>query len=192
MTYPKALGGMGFRDLHNFNLAMIAKQGWNIMTKPHTLVAKLYKARYVPNSSLFESKICHNPSYAWRGIWKARQILMNGCRWSIGNGTSIKVMGEPWLRDKESAWIPSPQVQGVHNLTVNDLMCPNWKMWDKEKIESLFTLQIANRILDIPLFNMIEEDKLIWVDSMHSHYSVRSGYNLMLNITGKLEDSGLA
>ncbi|GAU34899.1 hypothetical protein TSUD_144300 [Trifolium subterraneum] len=45
MAYPKALGGMGFRDLHTFNLAMIAKQGWNIMTKPHTLVAKLYKAR---------------------------------------------------------------------------------------------------------------------------------------------------
>jgi hypothetical protein len=97
MTYPKVLGGMGFRDLHSFNLAMIAKQGWNIMTKPHTLVAKLYKARYFPNSSLFDSQLGHNPSYAWRGIWKARQILMNGCRWSIGDGTCIKVMKEPWL-----------------------------------------------------------------------------------------------
>jgi hypothetical protein len=35
MTFPKACGGMGFRDFHSFNLAMIAKQGWNIMTKPH-------------------------------------------------------------------------------------------------------------------------------------------------------------
>jgi hypothetical protein len=68
MTYPKALGGMGFRDLHLFNLAMIAKQGWNIATKPHTIVAKLYKARYFPNSSLFDSQLGHNPSYAWRGL----------------------------------------------------------------------------------------------------------------------------
>jgi hypothetical protein len=59
MTYPKALGGMGFRDLHSFNLAMIAKQGWNIMTKPQTLVARLFKAMYFPNSSLFDSKIGH-------------------------------------------------------------------------------------------------------------------------------------
>jgi hypothetical protein len=62
MTHAKSQGGMGFRDLRNFNLAMIAKQGWNIMTKPHSLVAKIYKARYFPNSSLFDSKLGHNPS----------------------------------------------------------------------------------------------------------------------------------
>jgi hypothetical protein len=84
MIHPKSQGGMGFRDLHAFNLAMIAKQGWNLLSKPHSLVAKIYKARYFPNSSLFDSKIGHNPSYAWRGIWKARHILMHGCRWSIG------------------------------------------------------------------------------------------------------------
>jgi hypothetical protein len=99
MTHPKSQGRMGFRDLHAFNLAMIAKQRWNILTKPHTLVAKLYKARYFLNSSFFESKIGHNPSNAWRGIWKARDILMNGCRWRIGNGANIKVMYDPWLRD---------------------------------------------------------------------------------------------
>jgi hypothetical protein len=42
MTHPKSQGRMGFRDLHAFNLAMIAKQRWNILTKPHTLVAKLW------------------------------------------------------------------------------------------------------------------------------------------------------
>jgi hypothetical protein len=64
MIHPKSQGGMGFRDLHAFNLAMIAKQGWNLLSKPHSLVAKIYKARYFPNSSLFDSKIGHNPSYA--------------------------------------------------------------------------------------------------------------------------------
>jgi hypothetical protein len=103
MTLPKKQGGMGFRDLQAFNLAMIAKQGWNILTKPHTLVAKLYKARYFPNSSFFDSTIGHNPSYAWRGIWKARQILMHGCRWSIGSGENIRVVNDPWLRGGDGA-----------------------------------------------------------------------------------------
>ncbi|PNX88133.1 ribonuclease H [Trifolium pratense] len=125
MTLPKSQGGMGFRDLHTFNMAMIAKQGWNIMTRPHTLVAKLFKAR-----------------------------------WSIGNGASIKIMSEPWLRGEVGAWLPSPQPQGLHNFKVHDLMLHNVKMWDKEKIESIFPLHIANRILEIPLFNSVEEDKL--------------------------------
>ncbi|PNX89307.1 ribonuclease H, partial [Trifolium pratense] len=186
MTLPKSQGGMGFRDLHTFNMAMIAKQGWNIMTRPHTLVAKLFKARYFPNSSLFESHIGHNPSYAWRGIWQARTILMNGCRWSIGNGASIKIMSEPWLRGEVGAWLPSPQPQGLHNFKVHDLMLHNVKMWDKEKIESIFPLHIANRILEIPLFNSVEEDKLVWIDNTHGNYSVKSGYKCMLDVTGKV------
>jgi hypothetical protein len=67
-------------------------------------------------------------------------------------------------------------------------MMPNVKIWDKDKIECLFPLHIANRILDIPLFDVIKEDKLIWVDSMHGHYSVKNGYNLMLNVTGRIDD----
>ncbi|GAU24016.1 hypothetical protein TSUD_328180 [Trifolium subterraneum] len=189
MTSPKALGGLGFRDLHSFNLEMIAKQGWNIMTKPDTLVAKLYKARYFPNSSFFDSQIGHNPSYAWRGIWKARKILMNGCRWSIGNGANIKVMSEPWLRDKEEAWIPSPQAHSVYDITVKDLMNTHEKTWNKEKIESLFPLHVAIRIINTPLCDMIVEDKLIWIDNVHGHYSVKSGYNLMLNVTGRVSVS---
>jgi hypothetical protein len=137
MIQPKSQGGMGFRDLHAFNLAMIAKQGWNMMTKPNSLVARLYKARYFPNSSLFDSKIGNNPSYAWRGIWKARHILMHGCRWSIGRGTSIRVTNDPWLRGNDGAWIPSPHIQDVHNLRVSDLMVLNMKVWDKIKIESI-------------------------------------------------------
>jgi hypothetical protein len=147
---------VGFRDLKSFNLAMIATQGWNIMIKSHTLVAKLYIARYFPKSSLFNSCIGHNPSYAWRGIWKTRHILMNGCRWTIGSGTNIKVMSDPWLRGKEGAWIQSPQPQGAFNFTVNDLMVPNAKIWDKRKIESIFPSDVVNQILDICLY-------LIWL-----------------------------
>jgi hypothetical protein len=53
----------------------------------------------------------------------------------------------------------------VHNFNVNDL--PNVKMWDKEKIESIFYLHIANSILEISLFDMVEENKLVWIDSTH-------------------------
>jgi hypothetical protein len=114
---------------------------------------------------------------------------MNGCRWIVGNGTRIKAMSESWLRRKEGAWISSPQTQGAHNIFVNDLMLPNTKVLDRRKIENLFSPGVVKNILGIPLFDTVEEDKLIWMDNLHGQYSVKSGYNLMINITGKLENS---
>jgi hypothetical protein len=46
----------------------------------------------------------------------------------------------------------------VYNLNVNDLMIPNVRMWDKGKVESLFPMHVAKRILDIPLFDMYDGD----------------------------------
>ncbi|GAU50545.1 hypothetical protein TSUD_409890 [Trifolium subterraneum] len=181
MTYPKEYGGLGFRNLHLFNMAMVAKQGWNFIMKPHSLVAKVYKARYFPNSSLFEAHLGNNPSYAWRSIWKSRHVLMNGCRWRIGDVTKIKVMNEPWLRKEDGLWVQSPQQQGAFDMFVNQLMLPNEKVWDSNKIHTLFPLHIAKSILDVPLFDQFEEDKLIWLYDTHGNYNVKSGYNLLLN-----------
>jgi hypothetical protein len=154
MPYPKSLGGMGFRDLHLFNMAMVAKQGWNFMMKPNTLVARIYKARYFPKSTIFESHLGNNPSFAWRSIWKSRKVLMNGCRWKIGNGIKIKVMGQPWLREEDGRWMQAPQSQGVYDITLNDILLPNLQGWNNEKIESIFPLDITNRILKVPLFEI--------------------------------------
>jgi hypothetical protein len=96
-------------------------------------------------------------------------------------------MGEPWLSDKGGAWLPSPKSQGVHSLPINDLMLPNMKLWDKMKIESLFPLTVVNLILETPLLDMIEDDKLIWTDNPHGNYSVKSGYNLLCNISGRTD-----
>lgn len=40
----KDCGSMGFRDLECFNLAMVAKQAWRLVTKPFALLSRLLKA----------------------------------------------------------------------------------------------------------------------------------------------------
>ncbi|XP_019184158.1 PREDICTED: uncharacterized protein LOC109179042 [Ipomoea nil] len=45
MCMPKKFGGLGFKRLHEFNLALLAKQGWRLLTKPNTLMARVLKAR---------------------------------------------------------------------------------------------------------------------------------------------------
>ncbi|CAI8617453.1 unnamed protein product [Vicia faba] len=101
LTCTKKEGGLGFRDLRTFIMEMVAKQGWFLMSKLHALVSRIFKARYFPKTSFFDANIGYNPSFIWRGIWKVREVLTLGYRWSIGGGSNIKVMNEPWLRGGE-------------------------------------------------------------------------------------------
>ena len=64
MCKSKLEGGMGFRDLYDFNLAMLAKQRWRMLENPASLMVRMYKVRYFPNGDILNASIGNNPSYA--------------------------------------------------------------------------------------------------------------------------------
>jgi len=82
---------MGFKSLRDFNLAMVGKQAWKLITDPDSLITRLLKAKYFPHSDYLNVSIGHNPSYVWRSLWNAREVITKGLKWSIGTGESISV-----------------------------------------------------------------------------------------------------
>jgi hypothetical protein len=56
LTRSKKLGGLGFKDLHVFNTAMLARQVWRIVTHPDTLCAQVLKAKYFPDGTILDAK----------------------------------------------------------------------------------------------------------------------------------------
>lgn len=64
----KSKGGLGYRDLECFNMALLAKQGWRLLHNPDTLVAKIIKEKYYPDGTFLESNLGWKPSYAWRSV----------------------------------------------------------------------------------------------------------------------------
>ena len=68
LTRPKCQGGMGFRDLKLFNLAMLGKQGWRLMTRPDSLCARVLKGRYYHDSDFLNCTRKKRSSYTWRAI----------------------------------------------------------------------------------------------------------------------------
>jgi hypothetical protein len=49
------------------------------------------------------------PSYAWRSILGARQVLEQGLIWRVGNGLDIKIWEDRWLSTPISFAMQSPR-----------------------------------------------------------------------------------
>ncbi|KAK4407847.1 hypothetical protein Sango_0365700 [Sesamum angolense] len=81
---------MGFRKLHAFNLAMLAKQDWRILNNLDLLVSQILKARYFPNDEFLNAKKRSNISFTWHSILDARPVIERGVRWRIEDVDMIK------------------------------------------------------------------------------------------------------
>lgn len=46
LILAKHLGGMSYRYLYGFNLALLGKQGWKFISNPDTILSRLVKAKY--------------------------------------------------------------------------------------------------------------------------------------------------
>lgn len=79
-------GSMGFKKLHYFNLAMLGKQDRLLLSSLNSFVAKVLKARYFPKTSFVDAYMGHKPSYAWRSIMVAKDMVIQGSCVQIGNG----------------------------------------------------------------------------------------------------------
>lgn len=122
---PKKEGGMGFRDLASFNLALLTKQAWRIFHNPELLLSRIMKARYFPRSSFLLADLGERPSQTWRSILGARPYLEMGLRRRIGNGLTSAIWGDAWLVSEGSGKIiTSRHPNSVFPDMVRDLI--NW------------------------------------------------------------------
>ena len=91
---------MGFRDIQAFNLALLAKQAWRLFHNTHSIFFWVYKSRYFPNCSFMDAELGSNPSYVWRSLLVAREIIYDGSKWGVGDGRTIGVTTHKWLSHK--------------------------------------------------------------------------------------------
>jgi hypothetical protein len=87
--------GLGFRDLHLFNISMLARQVWRLLTNPNSLCARVLKAKYFPHSGILECQAKGGILYSWRSILQGVDLLKKGLIWRVGDGRQINIWVDP-------------------------------------------------------------------------------------------------
>jgi hypothetical protein len=77
MVKSKFFGGLGFRDIELFNLALLAQQAWRIFEDASSLSAGILEAVYFPERDFLEAELGSSPSHIWRAILDGREVLCN-------------------------------------------------------------------------------------------------------------------
>lgn len=67
------------------------------MEEEGTLLPHIYKAKYFPTITFFESKLGGNPSYAWRGIHETIPGIRKVSLCRVGNGGEIQEWSDVWI-----------------------------------------------------------------------------------------------
>jgi len=181
LSMHKNNGGMSFKSLGTFNLAMLGKQLWRIMKNLDTLISRIHKTKYFPRCNFLESRLGNKPSFVWRSICNAKFILKARSRWKIGGGTTISVWNNYWMKDNVTLYPIGDVASALANLRVSDCLSLDNKSWNLPFLHSIFNHQIVEHIVNTLLYPYVHEDKLIWRKENDGEYSVCSAYRLCMN-----------
>ncbi|KAL2933269.1 hypothetical protein RDABS01_016388 [Bienertia sinuspersici] len=176
LCIPKAMGGMGFRDLKTFNLALLAKQVWRLMNGTDSLTGSILKARYFKNDDILDARRGHDPSFTWRSLWGSKSLLQEGLAWRIGTGTCVNVWSSNWLLSEDGPKLPAMQPCSDTSLRVCDLIDFTTGQWNEEIVAQVFNAEDKEMVLNIPLSSRWPRDELFWWPYSDGLYTVKSGY----------------
>ncbi|KAM5569502.1 hypothetical protein ABKV19_016829 [Rosa sericea] len=174
LCLTKHEGGMGFKNIYAYNLAMLAKQGWRIVTNPTSLIARLYKARYFPHNNFWQAELGDAPSFSWRSILAGRPVLKAGTKWRIGDGLQVNIWRENWIPNCPQYLLQRPVDTLVE--IVADLIDSHSRQWIPDIVHAVFHPNVAEKVLSIPLSRRTALDRYYWHLERRGDFTVKSAY----------------
>lgn len=161
MCVPKNQGGMGFRDIHCFNLAMLAKQAWRLLENPDSLCATILRVKYYPDGDLLNTDLKKGSSFTWQSIMAGVSSLKRGHIWRVGNGQNIDIWEDAWIPNCANRKIVTPK-GGQLLRKVADLIDPILNSWDEDLLRQTLWPIDVQRVLTIPISQHDMPDFIAW------------------------------
>lgn len=148
------------------------------MKNPHSLVARVFKARYYQNSQFLQAKVGNGSSFIWSGIITTKNTLSGSYRWVLGDGKDINAIEDNWLRGKPDFRVNQDIWYNAGDRDVSNWMLSGSRVWDVAKVNSTFVEEDAKLILATRIPQNEVKDRIAWTTTTNGQYSVKSGYHL--------------
>lgn len=178
LTLPKALGGLGFRDIQTFNQALLGKIAWRIIQKPDCLLARVLLGKYCHKTSFLKVGVPSGGSHGWKGILLGSDLLLQHLGKAIGDGESTSLWRDSWI-DPHANIIPQgPILLQDQDLLVSDILARETKEWNIARIDNLMP-ELTSHILTLRPSLSGAADTFIWTLQDSGAYTAKSGYQAL-------------
>ena len=173
---PKSRGGLGLKRLSLINQAMISKQFWRIQHSPNSLLARTFKAKYFPRSSLQEYKPKPHHGWTWKNIVVPHLPSLHQGHWLIWSGHQIPLTHPDWFQCLNISLLENNLLDG----TIADLIDQRSKSWRNDLVKKLYQFPACEEILQLSLPKTPDiKDRLSWKHSTSRDYKVNKAYHML-------------
>ena len=176
LCISKLDGGLGFKDMEAFNLALLAKQWWRLIHNEDSLVFKVIKAKYFPYTAVSRAKRGPKASYLWSNLLEGKRVADQGSIWRIGDGQKVDVWKDRWIKKPPDFKVRCSDVIQPTSMKVEKLFYRGKREWNRGMIREVMNEEDASLVEKIPLSKKGFSDKLIWRESINGVFSVKSAY----------------
>ena len=180
---------MGFRDFRDFNLALLAKQVWRLLTHPHSLIARVLKGRYYRFSNPLLTGKANSPSFGWSSLMASKSILVDRIRRTVGTGAETKVWEDVWIPGSP-ARAAKPKLPNFDvDLRVHHLIDHDRKEWKVDLISEVIDAEDVPRIISLRISKTNRSDGYSWNHTSSGCYTVKSGYAIAVEQRRNKQDA---
>ncbi|XP_019179188.1 PREDICTED: uncharacterized protein LOC109174405 [Ipomoea nil] len=160
-----------------------------MLTNTDSLVSRVYRARYYPRHTFYEAELGNNPSFYWRSIMAAKELVCGGVRRCFGTRNSTLIWEHPLLQDDLDPMIHTKMPPQLAGAKVSGLIDPGTGNWDHHILSDIFQPSDIPRILKIPVFPEYD-DSWYWHGDLKGTYSVKDGYKHVVRNYTSSNDGG--
>lgn len=167
-------GGLGIQSLNVRREALLARHASRFILDPHCFWSSFICARYGGWTLDTTRQSSRGYSFFWKEVCRHAPDVLENITWMIGDSTSVDVVQDVWIAELLiSRWPTFIGTDVPSRMRVSDMISQDLFYWHEPTVSRLFGVELARRILSIPLIAGHTEDTRLWKRSCLSSAPTR-------------------